>query len=44
MALIALTLGVNTAYVSTLHILRILFVLIVAPLVAPNINPKNPPR
>jgi hypothetical protein len=34
MALIALTLGVNTAYVSTLHIARILFVLAMAPLVA----------
>jgi len=41
MALIALTLGVNTAYVSTIHILRILFVLIGAPLVAPKIPPKS---
>ncbi|MCE8000036.1 MAG: AbrB family transcriptional regulator [Rhodobiaceae bacterium] len=44
MALIALTLGVNTAYVSTLHILRILFVLMVAPLLASQIQPKSPPQ
>ena len=42
MALIALTIGINTAYVSTLHILRILFVLLAAPLVAPKNRPKNP--
>ncbi len=42
MALIALTIGINTAYVSTLHILRILFVLMAAPLVAPKNRPKNP--
>ena len=42
MALIALTIGINTAYVSTLHILRILFVLMAAPLVAPKIPPKSP--
>jgi uncharacterized protein len=34
MALIALTLGINTAFVSTLHITRILFVLVAAPLAA----------
>ncbi|WOF74343.1 AbrB family transcriptional regulator [Parvibaculaceae bacterium PLY_AMNH_Bact1] len=44
MALIALTLGVNTAYVSTLHILRILFVLMAAPLVGAKISPEKPPR
>ncbi len=42
MALIALTIGINTAYVSTLHILRILFVLIAAPLVAPKKRRKSP--
>ncbi len=40
MALIALTLGVNTAFVSTLHILRILFVLMAAPLLAKTVSPK----
>lgn len=44
MALIALTLGVNAAYVSTLHILRILFILMAAPLVASKIPAKTPPR
>jgi len=39
MALIALTLGINTAFVSTLHIARILFVLVAAPLVARQLLP-----
>ena len=41
MALIALTLGVNTAFVSTLHITRILFVLVAAPLAAKQILPPD---
>ncbi len=44
MALIALTLGVNTAFVSTLHIMRILFVLAAAPLVAKKITSPTPPQ
>ncbi len=44
MALIALTLGVNTAFVSTLHIMRILFVLAAAPLVAKSLTAQTPPQ
>eukprot|EP00435_Cladocopium_sp_Y103_P079129 s1_g2868.t1 len=44
MALIALTLGVNTAFVSTLHIMRILLVLAAAPLVAKKITAPTPPQ
>lgn len=44
MALIALTLGVNTAFVSTLHIMRILLVLAAAPLVAKKITARPPPQ
>ncbi len=44
MALIALTLGINTAFVSTIHILRILFVLMAAPLVAAKITSQKPPQ